>query len=181
MASKNLTLEDKKRLAGKVVELYFSASLDQLFVDDIRKIWNEYIKSLAPDAPENMLFKSNAYLRDTRKAGTAFEISVHGCFEAFLPCTEIRSWTQFMIDVDKCPDPRFTMAVSMYVDHNKKKSEFERLLRSRLVNINTEKQLKEQMPEISQYLDSEISAQNLPVAIDVEAIEVSMEPMEMSA
>ena len=180
MASNTLTDYSRNSLVAKVVELYFSTSLDQLFEEEIRKTWNEYIKSLAPDANENMLFRSTAYNHSGEKGKNSDSgtVSVSDCFEAFLPCTEINNQSSFSVFLQKCPDPRFDMAVSMYLDHKKKRDEFAILLKSRLININTEAQLKERLPEIAQYLDSETTSQNLAVAIDLEAIEVSIDDQE---
>ena len=178
MAASNKMNDYAKRcLVTKVVELYFSESLNQLFEEEIRKTWNDYVKSLAPAASEKKLFISSAYVYpDFRDKDETNRVFIKDCIEAFLPCTEKLGCSDtFNINMSKCPDPKFAMAVSMYQEHKQKKNEFEILLMSRLVSINTEAQLKEQMPKIAQYLDSETTTQNLPVAIDMEAIEVSFE------
>ena len=174
MATGTLTMYQKENLVRKVVELYFPESLTELFIEDIRDRWSDYVKSLAPNAPDNMFFLETGIFRLNGDI-----INVPDCKAVHLPCCD--DTKGLTIDVDACPDPRLRMTVEMLVEQKKKGKDFKRLLESRRVTINTEAQLKEQLPDIAKHLDGYVSAENLPVAVDVESIAVSIEPVEMTA
>lgn len=172
--AKNLTMYDKEKLVSKVVELYFPSSLDELFVEDIRDRWSDYVKSLAPDAPDDMFFTDTGFFKLDGKT-----VAVQNCKSVHLPCCSDSKHLD--IDVSACPDEKLRMTVSMFLEQQHKRANFKRLLESRLVTINTETQLKDRLPDIAKHLDGQISVENLPVAVDVESIAVSIEPVQLSA
>lgn len=166
MAENKLTESEKKRFRARVIESLLPRALESMFEEEIRNVWNAYVKSLCPNAPEEMFFKTNLILNEKSGTGPRGLTSIANCFYIDAPYV-----VDGKLDVSQCPCENLKIAVSAFLEFSEKREKLNVLLESKLLTINTRKALKEQLPSLYKYFDDGSYGAYIPVAIDIDAID----------
>lgn len=165
MAENKLTESEKRRFIDRVVESQLPLALTNMFEEEIRNVWNAYVKSLCPDAPEAMFFKTIFYFDLPEKK----QLNIH-----LKDCLYIDAFyitDKNALDVSQCPCENLKIAVNAYAEFVEKRKRLKLLLDSKLLTINTRKALKENLPSLYKYFDDGAYGAYMPVAVDIDAID----------
>lgn len=171
MAENKLTEQEKRRFTERVCETLLPWALREMFEDEIKNVWNAYVRSLCPDAPEDMFFTTilQLKLRDpgNYRRYACMTTSIKGCLYIDAPYIDANG----VLDIDQCPCENLKMAVSAYLEFLEKRSKLHILLEGKLLTINTRSALKESLPSLYKYFDDGACGAYMPVAVDIDAID----------
>ena len=164
MRQPQLTESDRNQIVMKALDTLYPSELLELFTDDLRKKWNTYVRSLAPDADESALFTDTLCFSDED-----FHLNASSCLWARLPCLDTRTQE---VRVPECPDKGLRTTFAAAKDYVLKRNSLGIILRARLASISTMKRLEEEIPEAVPFAgrDETTSPHLLPVCVDIESI-----------
>lgn len=168
MAENKLTEMEKRRFVERVCETLLPNALTSMFEDEIKNVWNAYVKSLCPDAPDDMFFTTilQLQLRGANYRGRNIMTSIVDCLYIDAPYI-----VNGVLNIEQCTCENLKMAVSAYLEFLEKRSKLRILLEGKLLTINTRSALKESLPSLYKYFDDGACGAYMPVAVDIDAID----------
>lgn len=167
MAENKLTESEKRRFIDRVVESQLPLALTDMFIEEIRNVWNAYVKSLCPKAPDEMFFKNIFLFVPPKKQ--QHNLYIQNCL--YIDASYIEGG---ILDVSQCPCENLKIAVNAYAEFEEKRKRLKLLLESKLLTINTRKALKENLPSLYKYFDDGAYGAYMPVAVDIDAIDCAV-------
>jgi hypothetical protein len=161
MANNKLSEREKTAFKERVVETLLPYALREMFETEIKNVWNAYVKTLAPDAPEEMFWKTYYMIKYN-----SCNISISDCYEIDAPYINGHDF-----DAEQCPSQNLRMAIAAYQEYTEKRQKLGILLEGKLLTINTRSKLKEELPQLYKYFDDGAYGAYMPVAIDIDQLD----------
>lgn len=167
----NLTIGDKDTIVRRATEEAYPYEVREMLNEDINKKWKTFVKNLAPKAPENLLHTISIIIYGKGRRNKA--ISFEGKYIS-MPYLKYTS-SNWVLDIDACPDAEMKMSVKLFFDFLNDEETYRNLVKSVLVNINTDTKLKELHPNLYRLIRDDYNSYNTLVQVDMESIEISLD------